>query len=247
MIDQLETLIGRGRRLRETLAVRPDGRALGAFRSWQQDCAALVLRLSGGSKAHWVARAYSDAFLLRSASGSTTVDAPASEILDRIVAVLERARAALSQTGGLVSSSSDAPRRFEFVHDAELRAVLEHAYNESRAAFDERRFDLALVMSCGILEALLTDALGHHGLDALKVHNPPGGTIADWPFAARAAVAERAGLIRGGCARLPPIAWRYRDLTAKGELRAGFTVSEREARVTGQVLRVVMRDLDPGR
>ena len=40
----------------------------------------------------------------------------------------------------------------------------------------------------------------------------------------------------------------YRDLTdADGELRAGATVTEREARLAGQVLRVVMRDLDPGR
>jgi hypothetical protein len=64
----------------------------------------------------------------------------------------------------------------------------------------------------------------------------------------RIAAAERTRLIRGGCARLPPVARRYRDLTdADGELRADAPVSEREARLAGQVLRVVMRDLDPGR
>ena len=47
---------------------------------------------------------------------------------------------------------------------------------------------------------------------------------------------------------VPPVARRYRDLTdADGELRADAPVSEREARLAGQVLRVVMRDLDPGR
>jgi hypothetical protein len=67
-------------------------------------------------------------------------------------------------------------------------------------------------------------------------------------FDARIASAERAGLIRGGCARLPQVARTYRDLTdGDGELRPGAVVSEREARVTGQVLQVVMRDLDPGR
>jgi hypothetical protein len=44
------------------------------------------------------------------------------------------------------------------------------------------------------------------------------------------------------------VARRYRDLTdADGELRTDAPVSEREARLAGQVLRVVMRDLDPGR
>jgi hypothetical protein len=32
-----------------------------------------------------------------------------------------------------------------------------------------------------------------------------------------------------------------------GELRADALVSEREARLAGQVLHVIMRDLDPGR
>ena len=72
--------------------------------------------------------------------------------------------------------------------------------------------------------------------------------MAHWSFEERIAAAERAGLIRGGCARLPPVARKYRDLTdADGELRTDAAVSEREARLAGQVLRVVMRDLDPGR
>ena len=67
-------------------------------------------------------------------------------------------------------------------------------------------------------------------------------------FESRIAAAERAGLIRGGCARLPPVARGYRELTdGDGALRPDVTVSEREARIAGQVLVVVMRDLDPGR
>jgi hypothetical protein len=49
-------------------------------------------------------------------------------------------------------------------------------------------------------------------------------------------------------ARASPVVQKYRDLTdADGELRADAKVSEREVRLTGQVLRVVMRDLKPGR
>ena len=56
------------------------------------------------------------------------------------------------------------------------------------------------------------------------------------------------GLILGGCARLPAVARAYRDLAdGTGELGPDIAVSEREARLAGQVLRVVIRDLDPGR
>jgi len=76
----------------------------------------------------------------------------------------------------------------------------------------------------------------------------PAGTLAEWSFEARLAAAEKAGLIRGGCARLPRAARKYRDLiNADGEPAANVMVSERDARLAGQVLNVVMRDLDPGR
>jgi hypothetical protein len=95
--------------------------------------------------------------------------------------------------------------------------------------------------SCGVLEAIVTDALEHRGLSALIESGAPAEKISDWSFETRLTVAERAGLIRGGCARLPAVARAYRD----GD--AAVAVSERDARVTGQVLHVVMRDLDPGR
>jgi hypothetical protein len=60
-------------------------------------------------------------------------------------------------------------------------------------------------------------------------------------FDDRIAAAEAAGLIRGGCARLPAAARAYRDS------RPAPAISERDAKVARQVLRVVMRDLDPGR
>jgi hypothetical protein len=92
----------------------------------------------------------------------------------------------------------------------------------------------------------VTDALEHQGLSALAASGTPEGKIADWSFETRLAVAERAGLIRSGCARLPAVARTYRDHTDAGG-GPKTTVSERDARVAGQVLHVVMRDLDPGR
>ena len=65
-------------------------------------------------------------------------------------------------------------------------------------------------------------------------------------FDDRLAVAESAGIIRGGCARLPDVARKYRDL-AGADGRLQVSVSDRDAQRTLQVLHVVMRDLDPGR
>jgi hypothetical protein len=251
-LSHLDGLIRRGRQLRDTLAEDPSNKsALVANRAWQQDCGVAINQLSGGSKAHWLARAFSEAFLLRTKSGQVIEAVAPAEIVERLVGVLEQAIISLSQMGveqGASGSPQAAPlpHRFDFVHNVELRLVLEPAYADSRDALEQGRYGEALINSCGILEAIVTDALEHKGLAAMASAVVPAGEIADWSFDDRLAVAERAGLIRGGCARLPEIARRYREITdADGNPQ--LTVSQQDARRTTQVLHVVMRDLDPGR
>jgi hypothetical protein len=118
--------------------------------------------------------------------------------------------------------------------------VLEQAYLDSRQALEQQDYREALRVSCGILEAIVTDALEHKGLAALVATGAPVGKIAEWSFQTRLVVAEKAGLIRSGCARLPEVARTYRD-------HDELVISEGDAVRTGQVLRVIMRDLDPGR
>ena len=260
---QIETLVRHGCELSATLATDSGNEStLVETRIWQQDCAALVNQLSGGVKAHWLSRAYSGALLVRSAAGDIVVEARVADIIDRILDVLGQAARSLSRMDEdeAVSSKAMPPtRRFEFVHNVELRPILEQAYADSRRALEEGRFGPALITSCGILEAIITDAVEAGGgrlppsREGSADRRGLGGggqadPIADWSFETRIAAAERAGLIRGGCARLPPVARRYRDLTdAEAELRQDADVSERDARLARQVLRVVMRDLDPGR
>ena len=240
-LREIETLIERGCQIRAVGSVD-------ATRAWQHDCAAAIHQLSGGSKAHWLSRAYSEAFLVRSADGGVVVEAEAGEIIDRILDVLSQGAASLSRLDAVAAASTGAPprpRRFEFVRNAELRPVLERAFDDSRDAFERGEFALALVLSCSVLESLLTDALS---AGSATTDDRRGGPLGPPSFEHRIAQAENAGIIRGGCARLPPVARAYRDLTDEaGELRAGVQVTERDARVAGQVLRVVMRDLDPGR
>jgi hypothetical protein len=238
-LGQLEALIRRGHQIKNTHPVD-------AIRAWQRDCAAAISQLSGGSKAHWLSRAYSSALLVRSADGGVVLEADATEIVDRILRVLAQGATSLSGMDDVAAAAGTAPRprQFEFVHNAELRPVLEQAFADSRAALERGEFALALILSCSVLESVLTDALEHESSQTHGAAPVDAGSS----FETRIAAAESSGLIKGGCARLPPVARKYHDLTdADGELRSGAAVSERDARVAGQVLRVVLRDLDPGR
>jgi hypothetical protein len=251
-LSHLGGLIRRGREVGEALGTNPsDASAIAAARRWHEDCGTTINQLSGGSKAHWLARAFSGAFLMRSPNGDAVQGAAPAEIVQRLLGVLEQAARTLSQMedGPGVSASSEGPppHQFDFVHDPALRPVVEQAYTDSRLALEQKKYDLALRTSCGILEAIVTDALEHKGLSALLVSGAPAEKISDWSFETRLTVAERAGLIRSGCARLPAVARAYRDHSDADDGGVRTTVSERDARTAGQVLRVVMRDLDPGR
>ena len=62
-----------------------------------------------------------------------------------------------------VASSTEAParRRFEFVHNVQLRPVLEQAFVDSGRALEDGDVRNAFMTSCGVLEAIITDALEH--------------------------------------------------------------------------------------
>ena len=249
---RLDHLVAEGRQLQEALATAPGSSAdLDALRVWQRACAVTIGQLSGGSKAHWLARAYSDGLLVplaRAESASVTT------IIDRILGVLDRAGASLAHADGprAFGPGGDAPSppraRFTFIGDEALRSGLERAYLDGQAAFFRGEFALALITSCSILEAVITEALDRQGLDRLAAHDPPAGPIVDWPFVSRIAIAERARLISAGCARLPEVAREYRALLdARGEIQTGVSVSSRDAKLTSHVLHVILRDRSPGR
>lgn len=252
-LSHLDSLIRRGNELRDTLSLDSfDAAAIAAIRQWQEDCGVTINQLSGGSKSHWLARSFSGAFLMRSADGRAAQGAAPAEILQQLLAVLDQAVASLTHSDesaiSSASSQQPAPHRFDFVHNPEIRPVLEQAYADSRTALEKGDFDFAMMTSCGILEAIVTDALEHKGASALAAAGAPAGKLADWRFETRLAVAEKSGLIRGGCARLPAAARIYRErINTEGASLPSTIVSEKDARTTGQVLNVIMRDLDPGR
>jgi len=239
----LEALAGRGRALKAALDADPgDAAARHEARLWQEDCAGAVNELSGGSKAHWVSRGYSEALLVRGRNGAAPIEADVSEIVARILDVLARASSALRTAvlpdEGAAETPAPHPHRFDFVHDTKLRPVLEESYRESARLFDEGDFTASMMTTCGIIEAVITDAIRAR-------QGAPDPTLARSPFMRRIELAETIGAIRGGCARLTPVARAYREIDF--ERPESAVVTARDARIARQVLNVVMRDLDPGR
>src|ERR1700677_1824172 len=92
-LTHLAGLIRRGRALRDRLTTEPrnasatNGSALAETRAWQEDCGVTINQLSGGSKAHWLARAFSAAFLIRSASGNAVTAVSPAELVKRTIGV----------------------------------------------------------------------------------------------------------------------------------------------------------------
>ena len=69
-LAHLDGLMRRGLQLRDGLATDASNQSnIASARAWQEDCGVTINQLSGGSKAHWLARAFSEAFLMRAADG----------------------------------------------------------------------------------------------------------------------------------------------------------------------------------
>src|SRR5258707_10158360 len=101
-LSHLDGLIRRGRQLRETLKTGtgstwsppekdPSSKSIiAALRVWQEDCGVTINQLSGGSKAHWLARSFSEAFLMRSTAGTAVQGAAPGANLKQPIHVLEQ-------------------------------------------------------------------------------------------------------------------------------------------------------------
>src|SRR5262245_22126607 len=97
----LEALMRRGRELGDALAnAPPNDAALAETRIWQRDCASTISHLSGGSKAHWLSRRFSEAFLVRSPAHEAIEQVAPKEIVDRVLTVLSEAASSLSRADG---------------------------------------------------------------------------------------------------------------------------------------------------
>src|SRR5271166_3490654 len=110
-LSQLDALIRRGRQVRDSLEANPsNGAAIASTRAWQEDCGVTINQLSGGSKAHWLARSFSEAFLMRSSSGLAAEGAAPAQIVERLIGVLVQAVASLTGMDDSPGASGHSPQ-----------------------------------------------------------------------------------------------------------------------------------------
>ena len=96
-LSHLDGLIQRGRQILDRLANGASSPVVMAeIRAWQEHCGATINQLSGGSKAHWLARSFSNAFLMRIADGRAAEGIAPEEIVKRLLDVLGQAVISLS-------------------------------------------------------------------------------------------------------------------------------------------------------
>src|SRR5258706_3503200 len=111
-LSHLDGLIRRGCQLREALRKDPSSKSIiAALRVWQEDCGVTINQLSGGSKAHWLARSFSEAFLMRSTAGTAVEGAAPDENVQRPIYFLEQDVSSLTGKGDgpILFSSSQGP------------------------------------------------------------------------------------------------------------------------------------------
>ena len=111
---RLSHLLRDGFDLQRTLPVEPGAPELEAMRAWQRECAATISQLSGGSKQHWLSRAYSEAFLLTVPDSSASAQVTAGEagvgtIVEGIIGVLRQAQSSLAEMRQSGVPNTDAP------------------------------------------------------------------------------------------------------------------------------------------
>jgi hypothetical protein len=138
------------------------------------------------------------------------------------------------------------PVDFPFVRDAGLRNIAERDFVELQNAAASRCWKSVILLSGGIIEAVLTDLLERNETRAKATKKAPKEEldIRSWGFVYLIRVAEELDLINPGVEKLSHSVRQYRDLVHPSvELRDRLTVAAEEAKIAMEVLLMLHRDL----
>ncbi|MDI4663488.1 hypothetical protein K9U40_03930 [Xanthobacter autotrophicus] len=130
---------------------------------------------------------------------------------------------------------------FSFLSDAALRRILERDSAELARSFSAGNWKSVVVLSGGIMEAMLIDATGRAMAQAAEAGGKPQKpkNLYGWIEAA-----FELKLVSEGVKKISHTLREYRNLVhAQAELKAGLSVDEEEARLAAAILAIVKRDL----
>lgn len=137
------------------------------------------------------------------------------------------------------------PREFLFIKDSGLRKIVERDFVELLRASVSECWKSVILLSGGMIEAVLTDLLLQRIDQAKSTKSAPKDpSIREWGFVHLIKVSEELGLINPGVEKLSHSVRQYRDLVHPSvELREKLNVAPEEAKIAMEVLFMLHRDL----
>jgi hypothetical protein len=137
-------------------------------------------------------------------------------------------------------------RDFSYVNDSEIRKILERDYLEIQRALVSSCWKSVIILSGGVIEAILLDLLQKNLAKAKASSKAPASNpdITKWDLADLINVSVDLGLVSGGVEKLSNSVREYRNLIHPGnEIRKKLKFDAEEARIAFEVLGIVCRDL----
>jgi len=153
-------------------------------------------------------------------------------LLGHVQRIIARLRARLEEEAP--SGPATQVREFAFVNDEGLRGILRRDYLEAQAALATRCWKSVLILTGGMLEALLLELLNRDSKRALTAQAAPKGKpdLTRWDLAELIAVATEQRVVGPQVQSVSEAARQYRNLVHPGnELRTGLRYGEEEARI----------------
>jgi hypothetical protein len=148
-----------------------------------------------------------------------------------------------------IEDTTDTPvtehKDFSFVRDPAIRRILERDFTEAQRAYIAECWKSVLVVSGGMIEAILTDLLLQNAaLATASPSAPKQSDISRWDLADLIKVAVTMKLVTPGVEKLSHSIREYRNLIHPGnEVRNQLHFDAEEARIALEVLSIVHRDL----
>ena len=136
-------------------------------------------------------------------------------------------------------------REFGFINDPALKQYIERDYAEIQRAFIAQCWKSVIILSGGIIEAILTDLLLHNSARAVGTASAPKQRdITRWDLADLIKVAVELDLVSAGVEKLSHSVREYRNLVHPGnELRNKLIFDAEEAKIALEVVHILHRDL----
>ena len=138
-------------------------------------------------------------------------------------------------------------RDFSYVHNPDLRKVLERDYTEIQRAYLTQCWKSVIILSGSAIEAILLDCLQHDSGRAKSASKAPNKSdLSRWDLSELIDVCVELNHVSSGVEKLSHSVREYRNLVHPGnETRNKLAFGQEESRIALEVLNIVHRDLNP--